>query len=257
MAFNIEAYTISRRRMIEELKKRHKYESLLLDGVICSSVFVRQPIRILCVLAEPYGYQGEDIVSRPDVEDMLNHAGDTENNDVLGLGAGKVKAPKWIATLLLLIQQTLKQDKEVISREEWRNEWPYLLSKDVEYEKKLTALSKVAWVNLKKVCNPESRLVSADMRDHARENKDLLTEQIKSIDPHVSLVCGCDAITMAIELQLFGPDVASGKPNVLQATGRGGHVIEICHPSAPGQWNYEKIYDCYTNLYAELKKAGY
>ncbi len=244
MSFDIQSYVASRKRMIEELNQRHENEPVLIDGVICPEVFAEQRIRILCVLAEPYGYEDDD---KPDVE-MIS------SKDVLGLLDPKVKTTRRLAALLLLLQHTLETGA-IVAKEDWW-EWPDLLRKDVEPDKKLGALRKIAWVNLKKVCNEtSSRLVPAIVHQHACANKQLLLEQFRTIKPHVVFVCGRDAVSLTRELDLLSPCAELAASDRLQPNGIGLCIVEMTHPGARSGWGYAGIYERYISIHHSIQEA--
>ena len=246
MKFDKAAYTTAKERVTSLIKGSHdweKTEGFIADGVISPDVYEKQPVRILCILAESYGYHEEGIV---DIEDQ-------PKNDILGLSNRKVQTPRRLASLLYLLQRSAKEGAR-ITPEEWQKV-PALLSISEQNTALLQeALSKVAWVNVKKASNGnDTKLDAAVVHSHARRNEGVLREQIQSIAPDLIFVFGQVAFSALLGMGLLGPKVVSGRAWQIQDAGNGTRVMELSHPAYFGDWNsYDKIYRNYETIHSQL-----
>jgi len=79
MYFEKAAYEKANDRIIGLIKASHDWETtegFIADGVICPDIYEKQPRRILCILAESYGYDGNNLT---DIETQ-------PRDDIMGLG---------------------------------------------------------------------------------------------------------------------------------------------------------------------------
>ncbi len=246
MQFDKAAYKTAKERIISLIKSSHDWENtegFIADGVICPDVYEKQPIRILCILAESYGYDGNGMV---DIEDQ-------PKDDIMGLGNRDVKTPRRLASLLYLLQRTAENGTKV-TPEEWEKV-PALFSVNEQNTAILQeALSKVAWINVKKASNGNgTKLDAAEAHIHARRNEAVLREQIQSIAPNLIIVCGQVAFSALLDMGLLGPKTASGRGWQIQDSGSGMRVIELSHPAYFEDWNsYDKIYRNYEVIHSQL-----
>jgi peptidoglycan/xylan/chitin deacetylase (PgdA/CDA1 family) len=98
MTFDITAYRASRDRVLRHIKASHDWENtegFIADGVISPDVYALQLMRILCVLAESYGY---DECGMLDIETQ-------PQSDLLGVANPEVKTPRRLAALLRLLRK--------------------------------------------------------------------------------------------------------------------------------------------------------
>jgi len=61
MQFDKAAYKAQKAEIVSLIKASHQWETtegFIADGVICPEVYEQQDLRILCILAESYGYEG-------------------------------------------------------------------------------------------------------------------------------------------------------------------------------------------------------
>lgn len=92
MNFDKTAYRTSKDRVIQLIKASHDWENtegFIADGVIDPDVYALQHLRVLCVLAESYGY---DDCGMTDIEDQ-------PHSDLMGVGNPEVKTPRRMAAL--------------------------------------------------------------------------------------------------------------------------------------------------------------
>lgn len=245
MLFDKAAYKTAKERVISLIKGSHDWENtegFIADGVICPDVYEKQPIRILCILAESYGYaEGME-----DIENQME-------KDIMGLRNPTVQTPRRLASLLYLLQRSVEKDAKV-TLEEWE-EVPALFSVNEQNTAILQeALSKVAWINVKKASNGNStKLDASEAHSHARRNELVLREQIQSIAPDLIIVCGQVAFSALLDMGLLGPMIASGHAWQIQDSGNGTRVIELSHPAYFEDWNsYDKIYRNFEIIYAQM-----
>lgn len=247
MHFNRAEYKIAKDRVIRLIQDSHAWETtegFIADGIICPEVYEKQPVRILCILAESYGY-GES--GMWDIEDQLK-------NDLMGLGNPDVKTPRRLATLLWLLQKSAETGAK-FTWEEWvEQKLPDLSVSEENLAMLQDGLSKVAWINVKKASNNNgTRLDYDEVLAHARRNKEILREQIQAIAPHLIMVCGQPTFRSLVETGLLGTETTVGKKWQLQGTEDGPKIIEISHPSYLGDWRgYEQIYENFERIYSQM-----
>jgi len=243
LRFTIANYHKAKLDIVERIKYSHKWrenEGFIADGVICPSVFEKQSIKILCVLAESYGYHDRGCI---DIEDQLKE-------DLMGLTDPKVKTPRYLATMLYLLTNSLQRDVK-ISLEEWR-EIPNLFQIREEHTEILqSTLAKIAWVNIKKASNPITRKNSDLVRSHARRNKEILRDQIASIAPDLMIICGNDVFSSLIELEIIPHACLQGLPWKIQNYNKCKY-IEVSHPACRDWMSYGGLYDIYETIFEQM-----
>lgn len=243
MKFDKSAYKTSKERITGLIKASHDWqntEGFIADGVICPDVYEKQKRRILCILAESYGYDGNGVT---DIEDQ-------PKDDIMGLRNRDVKTPRRLASLLYLLQRSAERGTKV-TPEEWE-EVPALFSVIEENTAILQeALSKVAWINVKKASNGNgTKLNAAEALSHAQRNEVVLREQIQAIAPDLIIVCGQVAFSSLLEMGLLGPKTVAGCGWQIQDSGNGMSVIELSHPAYFEDWNtYAKIYQNFETIH--------
>lgn len=246
MHFDIKGYRASKERVIQMIKSSHdweKTEGFIADGVINSEVYASQPMRVLCVLAESYGY---DECGMVDIEDQ-------PCSDLMGVGNPEVKTPRRMAALLRLLFYSVERFGAKVSRDEW-DQMPRLLGTSLEsIAMHQDTLSKIAWINVKKASNPHgTKLNKTEVHAHAQQNRAILEEQIVAIAPHLVLVCGRDAFVPLLQLGLLGPSASEGKLWRLQTAPDDTHLMEVSHPAYFPDWgSYEAIYRNYERLHEQ------
>ncbi len=243
MNFDLENYRKAKNRITDLLKATHDpyTEGFIDDGIICPEVYAKQSYRILCILAESYGYDKSGVT---DIQDQ-------GKDDVLGLGKG-VPTVQRFAIVLYLLQRSLERGSKV-SHEEW-NAFPRLLNLSPENVQTLQdALAKIAWVNVKKASRPDvTKLNSAEVRDHALRNKEALREQIDAIAPDLIFICGEDAFRSIHALGVLGPNLQLARKWQIQAGLGSQKVLEITHPSYLEWAGYENLYATFERIYDQI-----
>jgi len=238
--FDKAAYRTANDRIIEMVKSTHDWkntEGFIADGVICPDEYEKQPVRILCILAESYGY---DRCGETSIELQLSE-------DVLGLASKTVKTPRNLSTLLWLLQRSFEQGSKV----KW-DDMPYVFKINKENTDSLQkTLSKVAWINVKKASRPiGTKMDEEEVYTHARRNQAILREQIEVISPHLIIVCGEVVFRALHEMKLLGPEVVLGRKWKIQDVSGAPRVLEVSHPST---WRgYEKLYGHFEEIYAQM-----
>src|ERR1035441_7476212 len=137
---------------------------------------------------------------------------DQGKDDILGLRNRTVQTPRRLATLLYLLQRSSESGVKV-TPEEWK-EFPRLLAPSDEKSTAILqdALSKVAWINVKKASNGNgTKLDAAECGAHASRNKEILRQQIEAIAPNLIIVCGEDAFRALCEMGLLGPNTVMAR----------------------------------------------
>jgi hypothetical protein len=254
MNFKKTAYAASKGKVIALIKASYDWENtegFIADGVVRPDVFEQQPLRILCILAESYGYGGGDM---PDIEDQDV---DQIKSDIIGLRSHTVKTPRRLVTLLYLILHS-RERGSMITRDEWRLMRGLLSSKLETASILQTALTKVAWLNIKKASNrtASTRLDPVLVAQHARQNRIILSEQIDSIAADLTIVLGKVTFGVLHEINLLGPETKRGLKGKIQATGLGSHVLELSHPGYHAHWSYDAIYNNYETICSQMDWFG-
>jgi len=230
-------YRTERDRFIGMIKNSHDWqetEGFIADGVICADEYEKEAVRILCILAESYGYDRCGVTS---IESQLT-------DDVLGLGNSTVQSPRKLSTLLWLLQRSFEQGSKV----KW-DDMPHLFKSNRENVDRLQkTLSKVAWINVKKASQPTgTKMNPVEVKTHALRNQAILLEQIRAISPHLIIVCGEVVFRALHEMKLLGHEIVLGQKWKLQEVDGGSRVLEVTHPST---WRgYVKLYGHFEDVY--------
>lgn len=240
MHFDKITYQTAKTRIIDLIKQSHdweKTEGFIADGVICPDEYEKQRVRILCILAESYGYAEEGMM---DIETQ-------PIDDLMGLANTSVQTPRKLATLLWLLLHSFESGAKV----SWE-QFPELFQVNPGNTAVLQkTLSKIAWINVKKASQPNGTVMDpSEVYAHAIRNKEILREQIKVIAPHVIIVCGEVAFHALHEAKLFGPEISLGRKWEIQGADGGPRVLEVSHPST---WRgYEKLYERFGEIFAQM-----
>ena len=247
MHFDKAAYKVAKERIIGLIKKSlpdwENTEGFIADGVICANEYEQQPLRILCILAETYGY---DSCKMTCIETQ-------PAADIMGVGNSVVMTPRKLATLLWLLQRSIHSSSQVTWDEFYNLK---LFRGNVENKDELQkTLSKVAWINVKKASQPRgTKMIPNEVYAHAVRNQAILREQIQVIAPHLIIVGGEVAFRALLEMKLLGSEVKAGQKWKIQTVNGGPHVLEVSHPSL---WRgYEKLYRHFENIYAQLPNTN-
>ena len=238
--FDKATYAAANDRIIEMVKESHDWENtegFIADGVICPDEYEKQSMRIVCILAESYGYDGcraTSIESQP-------------NEDVLGVGSHAVKAPRKLSTLIWLLQRSFEQGSKV----SW-DDMPWLFRINRENTNKLQhTLKKVAWINVKKASRHEgTAMVPEEVHAHALRNKTILRQQIEVTAPDLIIVCGRVVFCALHVMNVLGREVLPGRQWQVQAVEGGPRVLEVSHPR--NWWAYAALYQHFEEVYAQI-----
>ncbi len=245
MNFDITAYKASRERVIHLIKASHDWENtegFIADGVINPEVYASQPLRVLCVLAESYGY---DECGMVDIEDQ-------PHSDLMGVSNPAVKTPRRMAAMLGLWFHSMQRGGMKPSFDEWR--MSSLLGTSAEaVATHQSTLSKVAWINVKKASNPRgTQLDPEEAHAHALRNKTILQQQIASVMPNLMLVCGRDAFASLLNMGLLAPETAAAGLWQLHSMPDGTKLMKVSHPAHFPDWgSYDAIYRNYERLHEQ------
>ncbi len=245
MQFDKAAYKTAKERIISLIKDSHDWENtegFIADGVICPDVYEKQPLRILCILAESYGYDGDGMV---EIEDQ-------PKDDIMGLGNHTVQTPRRLACMLSVLQGAIEKGA-MPKLEEWcalklftQSEGNTAILQE--------ALSKVAWINVKKASRGNgTELDNAEAQAHARRNREILREQIEAIAPDLIIICGEAAFRALHEMSLLGPETMLARKWRIQGAGGGiPRVIEVTHPGYLKWAKYEELYRIAETIYTQI-----
>jgi hypothetical protein len=239
LCFDKAAYQAANDQIISLVKNSHDWEhteGFIADGVICPDEYEKQPMRVLCFLAESYGYDGCKMTSIECQPDL-----------VLGLANKSVKAPRKLSTLLWLIQSSVEKGYKIK-----QNDMPKLFRINNENTTKLqNTLKKVAWVNVKKASRAEgTAMVEDEVFQHALRNQAILRMQLEATAPHLIVVCGKVVFRALNEMKLLGAEIVPGRLWEVQSVNCGPRVVEVSHPR--NWWGYEKLYQHFDQIFAQL-----
>ncbi len=237
--FDIAKYKAERSRIIEKIKATHDWkntEGFIADGIICPNIYDAQRFKILCVLEESYGWAdcGIQYIETQPTDDIL--------------GVSKVPSVRNCASFLWLLQQSLDSGTK-FTWDAFRSQSLFTANKQNKAVLQ-SALSKVAWINVKKAsraegtqCDPE------EIYEQTLRNKDIIQEQIDSIAPHLIIVCSQPVFRSLHALKLLGEKIELARKWQIQAS-NGFLVLEVSHPS---RWfGYEFIYKRFEDVYCQL-----
>lgn len=244
MQFNKAAYKTAKERIINLIKATHDWENtegFIADGVICPDVYGKQPIRILCILAESYGYEE----GMEDIENQME-------KDILGLRNDTVQTPRRLASMLSVLQHAI-ENEGMPDLEKWRA--LKLLTQTEENTAILqNVLSKVAWLNVKKASRGDgTKLDNAEAQAHAIMNREVLREQIEAIAPDLMIICGEAAFRAIHEMSLAGPETMLARKWHIQGGGASGpRVIEVTHPGYRKWAGYDELHRIAETIYTQI-----
>jgi hypothetical protein len=248
MIFNKEKYRAEKQNVVSLIKQTHdweKTEGFIADGIINPDIYANQKIKILVLLAESYGYDGHGIV---DIEGQ-------EDDDILGVGHPNRQTPKKISTLLWLIFRSIDTGVEM----QWEDFPSLLETNDTNYELLQNALSRIAYVNVKKASKPISnwgngatRLDYSEIYNSCVRNQEILKIQIDSIHPDLIIACSDAVYNGLYDLDLIGEEIELNKKYIIQVNEYGRKIIHVSHPSYLQDWSYKGIFETYQIIYRGL-----
>lgn len=93
MPFSTDSYHLNKKLIIDQIKAIHDWENtegFIADGVINPEIYADQPLKILVLLGESYGYSECEVV---DIEDQTEE-------DVLGVGHPNRQTSKKVSALV-------------------------------------------------------------------------------------------------------------------------------------------------------------
>ena len=241
-------YQAAKQKVIAGIKALHpdwaKTEGFLMDGVFCTEVYAQQRLRVLVILSESYGY-----AESGDKYDYVQQAID---NDIIGLREPQVKTPRRIAALLWLLLYSLDAGAP-IDYDAW--DWQLQVNSKTTAELQAT-LSRIAWINVKKVSRAEGTAQDHDeIFDSVEKYRSLLQIQLDSIAPHLILVCGNPVFWALQSSQLLSKDPMEAEKWTVQTNHLGQKFMWVTHPSYSRDWGYEAIYETFKILWASLASA--
>ncbi|MBY0534898.1 MAG: hypothetical protein K2P88_03530 [Chitinophagaceae bacterium] len=248
MKFDRLKYKQTRQEIINLIKQTHAWEideGFIADGIICPDIYEKEELKILVILAESYGYSHSQIVC---IEEQ-------PNEDFMGVGNPKVQTPKKIAALLWLLFKSIEHGQEI----EWRDFPEFLQTSDNNYTELQYALSKIAWINIKKASkiiddedNNTTRLDYQEIYNAGTRNKNIIELQIDSIAPDLIIVFSNPVIHCLYDNKILGDGIDRHTKYKIQINSAGQKIIYMNHPSYLADWGYERIYETFRILYKGL-----
>ena len=243
MKFDKYFYKQEKAAVIELIKNSHDWENtegFIADGIISPENYENEPVKVLVMLAESYGYDESGMF---DIEDQ-------RNEDILGLGSYKVQAPRKITTLLWLLFKSLEKGEKITFQD-----FPTLFTiKNDNFSELQNILSRIAWVNVKKASKNSDIETKQDYEDitrHSYKNHEILSRQVVSIAPDLIIACSRPVMLTANDMGLLGDEIQNIKFKI-QTNTNGQKVIYVSHPSYYTDWGYKGVYKIYEIIYDSL-----
>lgn len=224
------------------IKKTHDWnntEGFISDGIINPEIYSRQKLKILVILAESYGYN-ED--GETNIEDQLG-------KDILGLGNPKVQTIRKLASLFWLIHKSFASGNLISIKDFVDNE--FFKTTQRNYCELQEALLRVAWINVKKASNPQTKMDEGKVYSDALKNKEILSRQINSISPDLVIVCSNVVINSIYDSGILGMNYTKEK-YVIQTNNSGLKVLNVNHPACYSDWSYSGLYEIAEIVYSSL-----
>ncbi|WP_009964527.1 hypothetical protein [Verrucomicrobium spinosum] len=247
MAFEKEKYAAYHQDVIELIKQSHDWENsegFIADGVINSDTYSQQKLRVLCVLAESYGYDKNGVT---DIQSQC------AENDLLGLGSPAVKSVRRLTSLLWALLSSLEHGQEI---EETALHGLYRCNPN-NLDRLQQTLARLAWINVKKASRADgTRMDALEVFRHATErNGSILAKQIDATSPHLIIICGEQPFRALHSLNLLGENVHLGKKLQLQGGENGPLVVELSHPAARTWNSYKKLHTILSTLFQSIQTS--
>jgi len=249
MNFDLEKYKLTRQTVIDSIKASHKWETtegFIADGLISPETYAKEDFKIICFLGESYGYDECGLV---DIESQLV-------KNILGVGHYRRHTSTKVPVLLWLIYESISRKEKI----KW-DDFPSLLkSNEKNTEILQKAISKTAWINVKKASkhinswgNDATRQSYDEIYKHSRKNEEILRLQIESTRPDLMIVCSDPVFHSLSDMKLLGEGIKRNKKYKIQRNELGQMIIHVSHPSYHRDWGYEGIYEIFQIIYGEIE----
>ncbi len=249
MKFNLTDYKNTKQIVVDKIKATHKWdttEGFIADGLISPEIYDKENFKIICFLGESYGYDECGVV---DIETQLD-------KNILGVGHHRRHTSTKVPILLWLIYESLNRKEKI----KWDDFPPLLKSNKKNTEILQNAISKSAWINVKKASKHidnwgnDSTIQSYDeVYKHSRKNKNVLKLQIESTKPDLIIVCSDPVFHSLSDMKLLGEGIKRNKKYKIQKNEFGQMVIHVSHPSYFRDWGYKGIYEIFEIIYDEIE----
>jgi hypothetical protein len=241
MEFNKKNYIETKNKVDELIKQQLDWkngEGFILDGIVCPDIYEKQDLKVLVMLGESYGYADTSGLS-------IEHQ---PKDDILGVRDSKKKTARKIPALLWPVFQSLEEGKKMTF-----DDCPdFFLNNDEYYKDLQNTLSKIAWVNVKKISRDDgTKQDYKEIYDSCFINSEILKLQIDSISPDLIIVCSDPVFDGLYDAELLGEGI-DYKKNVIQTNHLGQKIIQVNHPGHFGSWGYESIYKLYETIYESV-----
>jgi hypothetical protein len=242
MKFNKADYKQEKAKVVELIKNSHdwlKTEGFIADGIINPDIYEKEKLKILVILAETYGYDGEE---ETNIEDQ-------QYKDIMGLSSHTVKSPRKVATLLWLLLKSIEKGSKIpFSDFEKLELFKINDQNDNELHK---ILLKVAWINVKKASNPEAVQDYDKVYRDAIKNKEIIIRQVESISPDLIIVCSKVVIRSIYEMGILGTGTNDERYKI-QKNKIGQNIINVNHPRYAADWGYRGVYEIFELIHDNL-----
>jgi len=239
-------YASAKQKSIALIKQTHDWEGgegFIADGAICPAIYAKQEVRVVCLLAESYGYNNcgvTDIETQP-------------TDDILGVGHANRPTAKIVPALMWLVFEALQRGHKLTA-----SEFPTFKTVKKEYTELLQgAMKRIAWVNVKKASKDSdaegTQMNSGDIRAAAKRNSQVLRLQLDSLSPHLIIAFGVSVFEGMLEEGFLGEGIVRQKRWVPQRNTAGQFVLEATHPGYHSDWSYEGILNLHGILFDALR----
>ncbi len=237
----------------QELKKQflicapdaYNQKGIIFDGVVCPKTYFKQPVKIMVVLAEHYGWDTWDTF----------HISNQLEDDFIGIENHKVKTPRRILSLIWLLLKSVDMRRKINYEK-----MPNLLSVSIETTIELNSIfQRICYVNTRKESKAESegsiKQSYSEIYDAGKRYENILKTQIALANPDL-VICCSNPVTDAfidnciIELQAENP---TEKWKLLPVMNSAAYLFNTSHPSYSKDWGYDSIYESFEILWKHFK----
>lgn len=215
--------------MLSDLHKYYadRYDYLLLDGIFCEQRYASAPLKIVTLLAEPYGYDSAD-----GIVDVRRQS----EVDIVGFPA--IKTTLALSALYWLVFEYAKSGTKISY-----DEMPSLFSRNnPKLEEQRESLLLSGWVNGKKIPNNQSQADAGEVYEHTYEHAPMLAKQLEAMAPDLIIVAHQQVFDGLINAGVLGTGVQAERDRI-QVLESGAWLLFTTHPS---RWmSYDKLYGLY------------
>jgi hypothetical protein len=256
--FNLNAYSESKARVEKMIKaKLPRWETdqgFVLDGLFDPAEYAKQKIKILCILGEYYDHEKDKMI---DISAQIKEG--NSFYDFLGLRNEKFPNTRTAKTVPALLWYLYSHyDVEVEKDRDRFVPQNAKLFKTVSDEKIFYEAQKCyrrcGMIDIKKesASMADNQMQGARILQAAKSNREILIEQIHSIEPDLIIACGDVIVKGLIQEKITGVDKIPPK-NIPVPLEKGRYFVYAEHPRM--WWNHEKLYSLYKTIVQHIKLA--